>query len=55
MASALGLGVGLTVFIRKLVAGRKRKKAYRKLQYAYVVSRFLSDEFDSHVADIDGS
>lgn len=47
-------GKGAVEFIvRKLNSG-KRKRAYLRLQYRYVLDRFLKDEFEAFVGSVDG-
>jgi len=51
----LGLaGVMIVWAIKKHLSGRKRRQEYHKLQYDYLLSRFLVEEFESYVAGIEG-
>ena len=45
---------GLPYAIWRLLGQRKRKAEYRKLQYKYVLSRFLKDEFETYIAGVEG-
>lgn len=61
MASVVGAAlwgygpVGLIVWaITKYFGARKRRQEYTKLQYDYLLSRFLVDEFESYVTGIEG-
>jgi hypothetical protein len=40
--------------IHRFMSARKRKREYLKLQYKYVLSRFLKDEFETYVVGVDG-
>lgn len=47
-------GRGAIQFVSRLVNSRGRRKAYTRLQYRYVLNRFLADEFSGFVAGVDG-
>jgi hypothetical protein len=42
------------IFIVRFLSARKRKQEYRKLQYQYVLSRFLKDEFEIYIEGVEG-
>ena len=46
--------LGLPYAIWRLLSKRKRKAEYRKLQYQYVLSRFLKDEFEAYIGGVEG-
>jgi hypothetical protein len=61
VASVVGLILWAPVFVgvigyvvHRLMGARNRRKEYRKLQYEYVLSRFLKDEFEAYVGGVDG-
>lgn len=48
-------GKGAVDFVVRAVNSGKRKRAYLRLQYRYVLDRFLKDEFEDFVAGVDGN
>ena len=48
------VGKGTLGFIVRAVKSGKRKRAYLKLQYRYVLDRFLKEEFENFVAGLEG-
>ena len=62
-AVALGVGVALWGYglagliaraIKKYLSARKRRQEYNKLQYDYLLARFLVEEFEAYVTGIEG-
>ncbi len=64
-ASLLAIGVAVTLWptvvmgpaawaLLRYLSARKRKAEYRRLQYQYVLSRFLKDEFETYLGGIEG-
>ena len=45
---------GAIQFIVRTVNSRNRRRAYNRLQYRYVLDRFLAEEFNDFVAGVDG-
>ena len=45
---------GVIQFIIRTVNSRNRRRAYNRLQYRYVLDRFLADEFNEFVGNVDG-
>lgn len=61
VASAVGVAIwgyglaGLIVWaIKKYLSARKRRQEYSKLQYDYLLARFLVEEFEAYVTGIEG-
>ena len=61
VASAVGValwGYGLAGLIawaiKKYLSARKRRQEYSKLQYDYLLARFLVEEFEAYVTGIEG-
>lgn len=48
-------GRGAVDFVVRALNSRKRRRAYERLQYRYVLDRFLKEEFESFVDGVDGS
>jgi hypothetical protein len=48
-------GKGAVEFIVRALHSGKRRRAYLRLQYRYVLDRFLKDEFEPFVAGVDGN
>ncbi|MEI5582304.1 MULTISPECIES: hypothetical protein [unclassified Agromyces] len=48
-------GKGAVDFIVRAVNSGKRKRAYLRLQYRYVLDRFLKEEFEVFVAGVEGN
>ena len=49
------LPVGAAFYaVHSWISARKRRQEYRELQYEYLLSRFLMDEFDAYVAGVQG-
>lgn len=57
-ASAVGVALlpgGLIAWaIKKYLSARKRRQEYSKLQYDYLLARFLVEEFEAYVTGIEG-
>jgi len=45
---------GAIQFIVRTVNSRNRRRAFNRLQYRYVLDRFLTDEFNDFIAAVDG-
>jgi hypothetical protein len=53
LESAQNAGNRLAWVIKRRLGERKRRKDYRQLQYGYLVTRFLGDEFDDYINGVE--